>query len=241
MPWRWEQPDYRDDDRQTVGASDGAQSAGRVQLRADPRDSVTGEASGWQLMPRALPPMEETVQRFQRLRRVSGVAADDAFMRGVGDLVIPPRTTATVLVDQGVTTNAYPTLETSGGDGATVTLTYAEALIDSDGKKGHRDSIAGRTMRLERCARHSGGCDVAAGRARGVCVAGAVVGVTRGGAASRKRRRAVAEHGVRVSARAWGDSDWLIHDVWCVASPLRVMYPPLADGYRPARHLPRHE
>ena len=38
-------------------------------------------------------------------------------------------------------------LETSGGAGSTVTLTYAEALVDARGQKGHRDSVEGRTLR----------------------------------------------------------------------------------------------
>ena len=147
VPWGWEQRDYRDDDWHTVTAPDRTQSAHRLQLRADPRGPSTGEVSGWQLAPRELPPMEETVQRLQRLRRVIGVASDDAFLRGAGDLVIPAHTTASLLVDQGHTTNAYPVLETSGGALATVTLTYAEALIDAHSEKGHRDSITARTMR----------------------------------------------------------------------------------------------
>ncbi len=147
VPWGWEQPEHRDDDWYTVTVGDGAQLAGKLQLRADPRGSVTGEVSGWQLMSRELPPMEESVQRFKGVRRVSGVTADDAFLRGAGEVLIPAHTTASILVDQGHTTNAYPSLETSGGMGSTVTLTYAEALIDSRGEKGHRDSVTGRRMR----------------------------------------------------------------------------------------------
>ncbi len=147
VPWGWQHPDYVDDAWYTVVANDGAHGAGRLQLRADPDGSATGEVAGWQVMPRSLPPMDEVLQRFRQLRRVEGVAQDDAFVRGSGELLIPARTTATLLVDQGHTTNAYPTLETSGGAGATVTLTYAEALIDARGQKGHRDSITERTMR----------------------------------------------------------------------------------------------
>ena len=147
IPWGWEKPDYRDDDWYTVAAEERHQSPKRLLLRDDPHGAATGEVSGWQLSPRGLPPMEETVQRLAALRRATGVTADDNFLRGTGDLVIPARTTATLLLDQGHTTNAYPVLETSGGAGATVRLTYAEALIDARGAKGHRDSIAGRTIR----------------------------------------------------------------------------------------------
>ena len=147
VPWGWEQRDYRDDEWYTVTARDSTQSVGRLRLRADPRGPGTGEVSGWQLVPRELPPMEETVQRIPRLRRTIGMAADDSFLRGNADLVIPGHTAASLLVDQGHTTTAYPVLETSGGAGATVTLTYAEALIDARGEKGHRDSITRRTIR----------------------------------------------------------------------------------------------
>jgi hypothetical protein len=57
---------------------------------------------------------------------------------------VPPRTQASLLLDHGQLTNAYPELTLSGGQGAEVTLTYAEALIDDRREKGHRDSIAGK-------------------------------------------------------------------------------------------------
>jgi hypothetical protein len=91
--------------------------------------------------------MEERTQRLARVRRAAGVTSDDAVLRGTGDLVIPPRARVSLLLDQGHTTNAYPVLETSGGAGSSVRLTYAEALVDSLGRKGHRDSVAGRTVR----------------------------------------------------------------------------------------------
>lgn len=37
-------------------------------------------------------------------------------------------------------------LETSGGAGSTVTLTYAEALKDAQGNKGNRNEIEGKTI-----------------------------------------------------------------------------------------------
>jgi len=139
-PWGWERPDYVDD-AWSAGAI-----VGRVKRRAmAPGDY--GEVSGWQLEPRSIPPMEEKEQRLARVRRATGVATDGAFLRGSGDLVIPARTTVVLLLDQSHTTNAYPVFETSGGAGSAVRLTYAEALIDSAGKKGNRNEIEGRTVR----------------------------------------------------------------------------------------------
>jgi alpha-L-rhamnosidase len=139
-PWGWERADYADD------AWSSAEVVGRVQQRAMAPGGY-GEVSGWQLEPRSIPPMEEKEQRLARVRRATGVETDGAFLRGTGDLVIPARTTATILLDQSHTTNAYPVLETSGGAGSMVRLTYAEALVDSAGQKGNRNDIEGRNVR----------------------------------------------------------------------------------------------
>ena len=160
-PWGWERPDYDDSAWHVVAppvrtaaapplvAFDNAAGngiVGRAKRRAmQPGDY--GEVAGWQLEPRSIPAMEETVQRLARVRRATVVTTDGAFLRGAGDLVIPARTTATLLLDQSHTTNAYPLLETSGGAGSSVRLTYAEALVDSAGRKAHRDSIGGRSVR----------------------------------------------------------------------------------------------
>ena len=139
-PWGWERVDY-DDDAWTASSI-----VGSVQRRAMAPGGY-GEVSGWQLEPRSIPPMEEKEQRLARVRRSIGVATNGAFLSGTGDLVIPAGTRAVLLLDQSHTTNAYPVLETTGGAGSMVRLTYAEALIDSAGKKGHRDAIEGRTVR----------------------------------------------------------------------------------------------
>ena len=139
-PWGWERADYAD------GAWPEAAFVDRIKRRAMAPGGY-GEVSGWQLEARSIPPMEETEQRLARVRRTTGVETDGAFLRGAGDLVIPARTTAVLLLDQLHTTNAYPVLETSGGAGSMVRLTYAEALIDAKGQKGNRNEIEGRTVR----------------------------------------------------------------------------------------------
>jgi hypothetical protein len=145
VPWGWELTDYPDTDWYPVVAGSPAIVASMT-LRDAHADGY-GDFVGWQLQPRDLPPMEETEQRLAALRRASGIAADDAFLRHAGDLLVPAHTSATLLLDQGHTTNAYPVLETSGGAGSRVTLTYAEALVDAQGRKGNRNDMAGRTIR----------------------------------------------------------------------------------------------
>jgi hypothetical protein len=49
-----------------------------------------------------------------------------------------------LLLDRRTLTTAYPRLTVSGGKGAKITLTYAEALFDKDQHKGDRDAVADR-------------------------------------------------------------------------------------------------
>ena len=156
-PWGWEGAAYDDSAWFTVPApvqraagappgppAPGGAVVGRVLLQDAPGG---GEVAGWLLVPRDIPPMEEAVQRFARVRRAEGVAANDAFAGGEGALVVPAHSKASVLLDQSRTTNAYPVVETSGGKGSTITVTYAEALFDAQGRKGNRNDIDGRTIR----------------------------------------------------------------------------------------------
>jgi hypothetical protein len=163
-PWGWERAEYDDAAWPAVpaptgrGPAAGSANVGVVQLHGVAGAAGgTGATPGWMLEPRDIPPMEETPIRFARVRRAEGVAATDAFARGEEELVIPPRTRASVLLDNGRTTDAYPVLETSGGAGSAVSLTYAEALTDSAWRKGNRNEIAGRTVRGVRDVFRPGG------------------------------------------------------------------------------------
>lgn len=136
-PWGWEQPDYSDDTWSSAGVLQ------PLQLRGS---ETYGSAFDWQLVPRTIPPMEERQIRYASVRRAEGIAASEDFLRGTGDLVIPARSNVVLLLDQAHLTNAYVVLETSGGAGSSVRLTYAEALRDAQGRKGHRDEIEGKTI-----------------------------------------------------------------------------------------------
>jgi hypothetical protein len=147
-PWGWEQPEYDDHGwYELPSAARGPAIVGDVLLHAVPGRGGYGDASGWQLEPRDLPPMEETPIRFASVRRATAIPLGDGFIRGGEPLVVPPNTHATLLLDHGRTTNAYTVVETSGGAGSSVTLTYAEAAIDSAGRKGNRNDVDGRRIR----------------------------------------------------------------------------------------------
>ena len=147
-PWGWERLDYDDNAWYAVPTAERNPAiVGNVLLHAVPGRGGYGDASGWQLEPRDLPPMEETPVRFAAVRRVGGIPHTDGFIRGGEALVVPPNTRATLLLDHARTTNAYTIVETSGGAGSTLTLTYAEAAFDSAGNKGNRNDVDGRRIR----------------------------------------------------------------------------------------------
>ena len=136
-PWGWEQPDF--DDATWEPAQQGPVGSARDALDAPSR---------WMLVPREIPAMEETPIRFARVRRAVGITVPAAFPREKERVVVPARSKATVLLDQDHLTTAYPELTVTGGRGASVTLRYAEALVQSGTKvKGNRDDIEGKELR----------------------------------------------------------------------------------------------
>jgi hypothetical protein len=139
-PWGWKQVDY-DDDSWSNAATVTGWNAEITRTRGTHQ---TGEAWGWHLVPRSIPPMEESVVRYARIRRASGVVPNDGFLQGRNGLTIPPKTKASLLLDQSHLTNAYAVLKVSGGAGSKVKLTYAEALKDAEGRKGNRNEIEGK-------------------------------------------------------------------------------------------------
>lgn len=135
-PWGWEQPEF--DDTSWTFALAGDPAAPRLARDAHSR---------WMLVPRPIPPMEETPQRLAAVRRADGVVPPDGFPAEPASLSVPARTRAQLLLDQGHLTTAFPELVVSGGRGASLELEYTEALWEPGSRrKGHRDVIAGKEV-----------------------------------------------------------------------------------------------
>ena len=98
------------------------------------------EPAPWHLIPDPLPQMRFDPADPGHVVR-SDLPADDFPAK---PLVIPAHKTVHILLDRGTVSAAYPRLETSGGAGATVKLTYAEALYDDSNSKGDRAAVASR-------------------------------------------------------------------------------------------------
>lgn len=101
-------------------------------------------ADVWQLVPSTLPPVELTPQRLVAVRRSEGVSIPAGWPADPSVLTIPAHTIAILLLDQGFLTNAYPHLLFSDGTGATISLTYAEALYSKLPIKGDRSVVEGK-------------------------------------------------------------------------------------------------
>ncbi|WP_338874744.1 alpha-L-rhamnosidase N-terminal domain-containing protein [Spirosoma sp. SC4-14] len=135
-PWGWEQPGF--DDTHWVAAKP-------LNFPTKPRG--LGTDGNWGLVPRMIPMMDEKPLRLSTVRRTENGKMENAFLQGNAPVTVPANTKAVFLLDQGYLTNAYPELTVSQGKAATITLAYAEALIDAKGRKGNRNEIEGRTLR----------------------------------------------------------------------------------------------
>lgn len=139
-PWGWEQPAFDD---ATWAAADTVTPAGPRGARDSP--------SRWFLVPRAIPLMEDTPERLEQVVRSTSGDVPAGVLDGSAAWTIAPHTRVTVLLDRGHLTSAYPEVLTSGGRGASISLTYTEALHDPHahgpgGDKGNRNETAGKVV-----------------------------------------------------------------------------------------------
>jgi hypothetical protein len=101
----------------------------------------------WALVPSSLPAREMTYQRIIKLRSAIGMSVPPTFPEKKTSLTIPANTTVALVLDQTFETNAYVTLNFSGGKDAGISLGYAETLYDksSNGtRKSNRNEVEGK-------------------------------------------------------------------------------------------------
>ena len=122
------------------------------------RDSIFGDVNKahsadttgdnpWGLVPDALPHMEYSPTSPGEVVRLDSIATEQPSLVHFpgAPAGLPPGVHLHILLDRKTLTTAYPQLTVSGGKGAKIRLTYAEALYDKDHHKGDRDEVAGRT------------------------------------------------------------------------------------------------
>jgi alpha-L-rhamnosidase len=79
----------------------------------------------WQLLADPLPPMEMKLISAGRVVRMTEISEPNEFPGR--DFTVPANSTVSVLLDNERLTTSYPELTVSGGEGASIRLTYAEA------------------------------------------------------------------------------------------------------------------
>ena len=140
-PWGWETSDYDDSKWPNAAWCDiaggrGKQFAGGILY-----------SGGKMLVPRRSPPLLEKKIMFSTVKRMTGITANDSFIKGTGELLIPAWNKITVLIDNGVETLGYPEMIVSGGKNSMIRSMYAENLIiNNKSPKGDRNVTEGKRM-----------------------------------------------------------------------------------------------
>jgi len=134
FPWDWEQLKFQDKDWKNA------------QIIADAVPDGSGTDNLWTMVPRNIPLMEEQVQRLEKVRRSEGIQVPELFLKGQQPLIIPENQTVHILFDQSFNTSAFPEFTVAGGRGASVKISYAEALFDKNMQKGNRNEIEGKEL-----------------------------------------------------------------------------------------------
>jgi len=140
-PWGWEKADYNDSSWVPAAWCDIAggrdhQFAGGILY-----------SGGKLLVPRRTGLLTENKVQFTAIRRISGTAMNDDFIREKGDLTIPPRSKVSLLIDNSNETMGYPEMIVTGGKNATIRVMYAENMIVANkSPKGNRNDIDGKRM-----------------------------------------------------------------------------------------------
>src|SRR5271155_1508749 len=142
LDWDWNIPDSNAPDSGLAKPNPGGRwKKGAALGHAAPPGAMMQE-NNWQLVPDPLPAMQIELTSAGHVVRSTGIEMPAGFPENA--FTVPAHTKASVLIDNSHLTTAYPELTVSGGRGANIRLTYAEALIDGKSQKGNRNEIVGK-------------------------------------------------------------------------------------------------
>ena len=79
-----------------------------------------------------------------QVKSSEGIKLPSGFPSVKNNITVPAHAVASILLDQGFLTNAYPEIIFSGGRGGAVSLSYAEALFTKYPAKGNRNETEGK-------------------------------------------------------------------------------------------------
>ena len=131
-PWGWQSADY----------DDGSWQQATEIERGFTTATYLNASLPYRLLPRIIPPLEETdSQRFSQVYGQGEAGEDwDGLIQGEAGLTIGPNSQVHVGLDAGAMTTGYPVLAVQQGAGSEIKLTYGEAQWNQ-GKKGNRNDL----------------------------------------------------------------------------------------------------
>ena len=111
-------------------------------------NSGTGVYTGHMLVPSTLPQVERFEKRINAVRQDGGVNIPKGWPAQKAKVIIPAGKKVEILLDQEELTNGFFQLNFSKGNGADITVRYAEALYtDERGQhKGNRNEVEGKNF-----------------------------------------------------------------------------------------------
>ncbi len=111
-------------------------------------NSGTGVYTGHMLVPSTLPQVERFEKRINAVRQDGGVNIPKDWPAQKANVIIPAGKKVEILLDQEELTNGFFQLNFSKGNGADITIRYAEALYtDERGQhKGNRNEVEGKNF-----------------------------------------------------------------------------------------------
>ena len=119
------------------------------------QSGIDGTYTGWMMKKSELPQRELKLERLADVREAENIKASKDFVLGNAPITVPANTKAQIILDNKVLTNAYVTMNFSGGENSKIWLGYAEGLYESldpdrleNGSpvKGNRDEIKGKVF-----------------------------------------------------------------------------------------------
>ncbi len=119
-PWGWREPAFDDE------------------AWPEPIPEPENQANPWGNRPRDCHLVEEPLPPMRRMPW--------AWTRGTLSHALPAHGHWETVLDAGVVLNALPLARWSGGKGARILLTWCEAPLDAEGRKGNRDIVEGRSF-----------------------------------------------------------------------------------------------
>lgn len=129
-PWGWKGSDFDFKNWKTP----------RVLFQGSPKGVGTDITHA--LVKRTIPAMKLSPGTSPIIREVNGRIPAKEINSTFKDFRVAANSNAKILLDQAELLNAYPEFVISGGAGAMVKVSYAEALFSDNGKKVHRDSVS---------------------------------------------------------------------------------------------------